>query len=115
MRQESLSLEEFQERFSTEEACQEYLFGIRWPEGYSGPRCGHDRYYFHGPRHLYECKACRYQVSLTAGTIFHGTRTPLRKWFWMIFLRVPLLLVRSYAARWSFWFRISEELESSIP
>jgi transposase-like protein len=86
MNQETLSLLEFQERFSTEDACRDHLFAIRWPEGYSCPRCGHERYYLHGPRHLYECKSCRYQVSLTAGTIFHGTRTPLRKWFWMIFL-----------------------------
>ena len=41
---------------------------------------------FIGQRHLYACKACGYQTSLTAGTIFHKTRTPLRKWFWMIFL-----------------------------
>ena len=86
MHQESLSLEEFQERFSTEEGCLEHLFRMRWPEGYRCPRCGHDRYYFHRTRHLYECKACRYQASLTAGTIFHRTRTPLRKWFWMIFM-----------------------------
>jgi transposase-like protein len=86
MQQESLSLEEFQERFFTEEACREHLFHMRWPEGYTCPRCGHERYYLHGKRHLYECKACRYQASLTAGTIFHGTRTSLKKWFWTIFL-----------------------------
>lgn len=122
MRQESLSLEEFQERFSTEEACQEYLFGIRWPERYSCPRCGHDRYYFHGPRHLYECKACRYQVSLTAGTIFHGTRTPLRKWFWMIFLMARpkcgismlslqrMLKIKSYKTVWMMGHKIRKAM-----
>ena len=33
-----------------------------------------------------KCKNCSYQVSVTAGTIFHKTRTPLRTWFWMIYL-----------------------------
>jgi hypothetical protein len=81
MKQESLSLEKFQERFCTEDACEDYLFQMRWPGGYKRPRCGHDHYYVHGPRHLYGCKACRYQASLIAETIFHRTRTPLKTWF----------------------------------
>jgi transposase-like protein len=36
-------------------------------------------------RNLYLCKACRYQASLTAGTILHKTKTPLLKWFWLIY------------------------------
>ena len=86
MQQESLSLLAFQKRFRTEKACQKHLFELRWPQGYRCPRCQHDKAYFHRTRHLYACKACGYQTSLTAGTIFHKTRTPLRKWFWMIFL-----------------------------
>jgi transposase-like protein len=86
MQQTPMSLIEFQQKFATEEACQQHLFRIRWPNGYRCPRCGHDQASFHSTRHLYQCKACKYQVSLTAGTIFHKTRTPLKKWFWMIFL-----------------------------
>jgi len=86
MQQEAMSLIEFQNSFGTEEACQRHLFCIRWPRGYHCPRCNHDQAYFHRSRHLYQCKSCGYQSSLTAGTIFHKTRTPLRKWFWMIFL-----------------------------
>ena len=86
MQQTPMSLIEFQQKFATEEACQQHLFCIRWPSGYRCPRCGHDQASFHSTRHLYQCKACKYQASLTAGTIFHKTRTPLRKWFWMIFL-----------------------------
>lgn len=86
MQQKSMSLIEFQRKFATEKACQEHLFRLRWPDGYTCPRCKHDQAYFHRTRHLYQCKACGYQASLTAGTIFHRTRTPLAKWFWMIFL-----------------------------
>ena len=86
MQQKSMSLIEFQRKFATEKACQEHLFRLRWPDGYKCPRCKHDQAYFHRTRHLYQCKACGYQASVTAGTIFHRTRTPLAKWFWMIFL-----------------------------
>lgn len=86
MQQGEINMLEFQERFSTEEACAEHLYHLRWSSGYICSRCGHDEYSFHSTRHLYQCMACRYQVSLTAGTIFHKTRTPLRKWFWLIFL-----------------------------
>ncbi len=86
MQQESMSLIEFQKKFSTEEACQEHLFHMRWPNCYQCPRCARDKFYYHQNRYLYQCKESGYQVSLTAGTIFHKTRTPLVKWFWMIFL-----------------------------
>ena len=90
MQQESVSLVEFQRRFATEEACMEHLFKLRWPEGYHCPRCGHGSYCFHSTRRLYQCSRCKYQVSVTAGTIFHKTRTPLVKWFWMIFMMARL-------------------------
>ena len=48
--------------------------------------CQHSEAYFHRTRHLYHCKACGYQASLTAGTVLHKTKTPLHKWFWLIWL-----------------------------
>ena len=81
-----MSLIEFQRRFRTEKACRKHLFKLRWPEGFICPVCGHNRYFDLPKRGLYQCKACGYQASLTAGTIMHKTRTPLRKWFWAIFL-----------------------------
>ena len=83
MQQSPINQIEFKQKFATENACQKHLFHF---EGYRCPRCGHNKASFHSTRNLYQCKACQYQVSLTAGTIFHKTRTPLRKWFWMIFL-----------------------------
>lgn len=75
-----------QRRFPTELACRKYLQRHRWPAGFDCPRCGEIQAGFHRTRSLYQCKGCRYQVSLTAGSIFHKTRTPLRKWFWLILL-----------------------------
>lgn len=85
--QEPISLRAFQKRFASEEDCAEHLFHLRWPEGFSCPRCRHRRAYrIQRRRWLYQCAACRHQVSLTAGTIFHKTRLPLQVWFWAIFL-----------------------------
>ena len=77
---------EFQERFKTEEDCFEYLVQSRWPEGFECPRCGHDRAYIMQKRKVFQCAECRHQTSVTAGTIFHRTHAPLRKWFWAIYL-----------------------------
>ena len=79
------SILEFQERFFSEEDCTRFLFEKRWPEGWICPRCGAAKCYPIQGRRLYECATCRYQVSVTAGTVLHKTRTPLRLWFLAIF------------------------------
>jgi transposase-like protein len=81
-----ISFHQFLSMFPTEQSCFDYLFKIRWPQGFVCPRCGHGEYSFHSTRRLYQCKGCAYQASVTAGTIFHRTRTPLKKWFLAIFL-----------------------------
>jgi len=77
---------EFQQRFATEDACREYLFASRWPEGFVCPGCGAGRAGGETRRHLWVCAACGHQTSVTAGTVMHGTRTPLRAWFWAAYL-----------------------------
>lgn len=77
------TLLEFAERFTTEKACVEYLFKIRWPEGYRCPQCGHDKAWL-TKRSLFHCSRCGFQASVTAGTIFQDTKMPLRLWFWAI-------------------------------
>src|SRR5215208_4240386 len=77
---------DFQERFATEAACLEYLAASRWPGGFECPACGGRRAWVLGRRHLWECADCRQQTSVTAGTVMHGTRTPLRLWFWAAYL-----------------------------
>jgi hypothetical protein len=79
------TLLEFQARFPDEEACWQAVREMRWPEGFVCPRCRHDQSYWIKSRRLDQCGRCRYQASVTAGTIFHKTRVPLRIWFWAIF------------------------------
>jgi transposase-like protein len=71
---------DLEKRFADEEACRGYLFALRWPEGFVCPRCGQRRAWPMG-RGLWLCGACRYQVSVTAGTIFHRSHKPLTTWF----------------------------------
>jgi len=78
---------EFEDVFSSEAACREYLFSVRWPKGWRCPACGAMRGW-RNVRELVECRACGRQSSVTAGTIFHGTKRPLRLWFKAIFLMV---------------------------
>ena len=77
---------EFQHRFPDERACAEYLFASRWPEGYRCPRRRCNATTEMPRRRVWQCTACRYQVSVTAGTVLHGTRTPLTLWFWAAYL-----------------------------
>ena len=77
---------EFQERFASGAACLEYLAASRWPEGFVCPGCGGRRAWVLERRHLWECVRCGVQTSVTAGTVMHGTRTPLRLWFWAAYL-----------------------------
>jgi transposase-like protein len=75
------TLLEFAERFATEEACREYLFKLRWPQGFECPRCKHQKAWSMG-QGLYRCVRCRFRTSVTAGTIFQDSKKPLRLWFW---------------------------------
>ncbi len=82
----NISFLEFQQMFDSEEKCWNYLIQKRWPNGFVCPGCQHNKYYFIKKRKLFQCQDCRIQVSLTANNIFHKTRTPLKKWFWAIYL-----------------------------
>jgi transposase-like protein len=79
------TLLEFQAQFPDEASCWRALKQLRWPEGFRCPRCAHRKSYPIAGRRLEQCERCRYQASVTAGTIFHKTRVPLRVWFLGIF------------------------------
>jgi len=81
--QVGVSALEFIDSFGTEEQCVEYLEKLKWPKGYKCDRCEHDEHYQYqsGSRTVYQCKSCRKNHRLTAGTLFHRTKISLRKWF----------------------------------
>src|SRR5271157_473330 len=74
------TLLELERRFCSEEACVEYLAALRWPGGWVCPRCaGADAWAIRRTRWL--CGRCRYEMSVTAGTIFQDSHVPLTIWF----------------------------------
>ncbi len=74
------------DRFHSEERCAEYLEGLRWPKGVRCPRCDSNKTSRIVKRAQYDCDSCRYQFSVKAGTIFHDSHLPLRKWFAAVYL-----------------------------
>jgi transposase-like protein len=78
---------QFLEFFPDEMACQRYLEQLSWPHGFQCPECGDAREPWRGSRHRLVCRSCGHQTTVTAGTLFQGTRTPLRQWFaaaWLV-------------------------------
>lgn len=82
------TLPEFQRVFPTDAACATYLERLRWPEGFACPKCGvvGEPYRFAARPGVLRCRACKSNVSLTAGTVMQSTHTPLSTWFWGAYL-----------------------------
>jgi len=81
-----LSEAAFRAAFGAEEQCRAVVAKLRWPRGFVCPSCGGCAGTRLKSRPLIQCRGCRRQVSLTAGTIFHSTKLPLTTWFLAIWL-----------------------------
>jgi transposase-like protein len=78
---------EFAARFGTDDRCIEHLGQLRWPGGLVCAGCGgHEAWRLKVRPRVYECAPCHRQESVTAGTVFHRTRTVLPKWFLAAYL-----------------------------
>lgn len=110
-------LAEFERRFATDAACRDYLVQLRWPDGFRCPRCGQPKAWpVRGA--LFQCAGCGHQTSVTAGTIFQDTRTPLTTWFramwWVTNQKTGVsalglqrtLGLRSYKTAWSWLHKL---------
>jgi len=85
MKMAEISFFEWQSHFQTEHDCLIYLQELKWPNGFICPQCGHDHAHVIQTRSLHQCSACQHQTSVKAGTLFHRSHLPLRKWFWGIY------------------------------
>ena len=84
--QKGLSEAGFVALYGAEALCREAIARWRWSRGFVCPKCSGREHCIVGPRHLYQCNACRRQTSLTAGTIFNSTKVPLTTWFRAMYL-----------------------------
>lgn len=108
--------------FPNEAACVAYLENLRWPQGFSCPHCGGAGWRTACARWV--CGGCGRRVSVTAGTVFAGTRTPLRSWFvaaWTLTGTRPVSASRlqrmlglgSYQTAWAIGHRLRAAMPQS--
>jgi hypothetical protein len=118
-------LVDFQRMFASEGACLQAISDARWPKGFICPNCEHDYGYRLSTRRAIQCALCRRQTSITAGTVFHKTKVPLRNWFWLIFLmtqdkggistlRAANLLGMHYTTVWFIMHKLREAMEDRL-
>ena len=109
------------EQFGSEEKCRAYLEELRWPDGVVCPRCEGTTISRIVKRKQFECDGCRYQFSVTAGTLFHDSHLPLWKWFLAIYImceskkgvsskQLQRMLGVSYKTAWYLSHRIRDAM-----
>jgi hypothetical protein len=121
MREYPMTFDEFVKRFNTEEQCRDYLYMLRWPNGFNCPNCN-GREYKILREVLFWCPQCKHQTSVTAGTMFQDTRIPLRTWFiaiWWITTQKygasaeglqQILGIGSYRTAWTWLHKIKKAM-----
>jgi transposase-like protein len=119
---DDMNLVELVEKFSDEKKCRAYLEGLRWPDGVKCPRCQSAKVYRVIDRDQFDCDSCRYQFSVTAGTIFNDSHLPLWKWFIAVYLmmeskkgisacQMQRTLKVAYRTAWYLCHRIRKAIE----
>jgi transposase-like protein len=88
LKEQEINLVSLIDNFGSEDECRAHLRKLRWPNGVRCLRCGSDKVPWLENQKKHQCKSCRYQFSVTAGTIFHDTHLPLWKWFLAVYLIV---------------------------
>ncbi|MFC1902863.1 IS1595 family transposase [Chloroflexota bacterium] len=87
MKTAKYSLKKFNEKYPNDDACLERIFKGRYPNGVFCPKCQKvTKFHKRSGLKVYACEFCGYSISPTAGTIFHKSATPLKSWFYAIFL-----------------------------
>lgn len=81
-----MTLFDIMQSFGTDEKCRALLERLRWTQKPKCLRCPESVARL-GDKLLY-CGKCRYQFSVTSGTIFNDSHLPLEKWFLAVLLMV---------------------------
>jgi transposase-like protein len=121
---DDMNLVQLVEKFSDEKKCRAYLEGLRWPDGVTCPRCQSTKVSRVIQRDQFDCDSCRYQFSVTAGTIFNDTHLPLWKWFLAVYLmmeskkgmsanQMKRTLKVAYQTAWYLCHRIRKAIEEA--
>lgn len=111
-------------KFDTDEKCRIALEKLRWPEGVRCIRCGSEKISRNYKRNVFECTPCGYHFTVTAGTIFHDSHLPLRKWFIATYLiceskkgisalQLKRVLGVAYKTAWYLCHRVREAVKDA--
>jgi transposase-like protein len=114
------------EQFGSEKKCREYLEALRWPDAITCPRCASIKISKIKVRNQFDCDGCRYQFSVTAGTIFNDSHLPLWKWFLCVYLlcesrkgmsanQLKRILGVSYKTAWYLCHRVRAAMKEVNP
>jgi len=122
MKEYPMTFDEFTTHFATEEQCRDYLYGLRWPEGFVCPKCGNIGKAWPIGNELFKCASCKHKTSVIAGTIFQDTRKPLKTWFiaiWWVTTQKNgasakglqrILDIKSYTTAWTWLHKIRKAM-----
>jgi transposase-like protein len=122
----SVNLVSLIEQFGSEDRCRAYLEALRWPDEIKCPRCQSGKISQIVKRNQFDCDACRYQFSVTAGTIFNDSHLALWKWFLAVYLlceskkgmsanQIGRTLGISYKTAWYLCHRIRAAMKEVNP
>ncbi len=123
---DSVNLCSLIEEFGSEEKCRAYLEALRWSDGIICSRCKSDKISRIVKRNQFDCDACRYQFSVTAGTIFNDSHLPFWKWFIAVYVlcesrkgmsanQIKRTLGVSYKTAWYLCHRIRAAMQETNP
>src|SRR5258708_13298814 len=112
------------DKYSTDEHCREALLHLRFPDGVRCLKCKSENVAPVSDRKVYVCYSCRYQFSVTVGTIFHDSHLPLTKWFLVTYLmtesrkgisanQIKRMLGISYKTGWYLCQRMRKAMEEN--
>ena len=97
------------EYFPTEESRLNRMIEVRWPQGPVCLRCAADHPTWMRGRHIFQCNSCRYQYSVTTGTVLHRSRLSLAAWF-----HTASALIRYHRDGWHVYHLPVLELASDL-
>lgn len=119
--QKELTFEEFQQTYSSEESCLQFLAELKWKEGYHCIKCSNDTYSEGNTYLSRRCNKCRYIESVTAHTIFHHLKFPILKAFYILILicsrknitvqEISDIVDLRKSTCWSFRQKVKEQIE----
>ncbi len=122
-----MNLVKLVDQFRSDDACREYLEGLRWPDGVACPKCQSNHIRNSYTRNQFDCGSCGHQFSVTSGTMFHDTHLPLSKWMMAVYLMVEArkgvsalqlqrtLDIGSYQTAWYLCHRIRAAMRDAYP